>query len=68
MSSVQVLTHLLFLVFKEILSHAQPQTVAGNVSNSEAELQASSMTIAVRRGAPHFLKIGVELSLLLFTL
>ena len=46
MSSALVLTHLLFLVFKETLSHALPRTVAGNVSNSAAELQAGLATVA----------------------
>lgn len=68
MSSVPVLTHLLSLLFKEALHHAQPNAVAGDVSNSAAELQTSLMTITGSRGAPRSLKIGVELSLLLCTL
>lgn len=46
MSSALVLTHLLFLVFKETLSHALPRTVAGSVSNGAAKLQAGLATVA----------------------
>lgn len=56
-SSVLVLLHLLFPVFKETLSHAQQHTVAGNVSD------ASQPHDNLREE-----KMGVELYPLLFTL
>ena len=51
----------LFLVFEKILRHARPHRYR-NVYQ-----QAGLMTITGRRGASHSLKIGVELSPLLFT-